>query len=86
LDSSKYGVWSLTEQGRMAGALSDERIEDIATEVAETQLEEVVTQQTEEAAPEDVPRGYREQALEIMQALPPQGFERGAPVMAALTV
>jgi restriction system protein len=60
----------------MAGALSDERIEDIATEVAETQLEEVVTQQTEEAAPEDVPRGYREQALEIMQALPPQGFER----------
>jgi restriction system protein len=89
VDSSRYGVWSLTEQGRMAEALSDEHIEDIirqvqtqaapglvTAEVTEEQLEKAVTQQTEEAAPEDVPRGYREQALEIMQTLPPHGFER----------
>ena len=89
LDSSKHGVWSLTEKGRTAGVLSDECIENIirqaqtqaapglvAAEVTEEQLEEAVTQQTEETAPEDLPLGYREQVLEIMQSLPSQGFER----------
>src|SRR5713101_6289268 len=89
LDSSRRGVWSLTEQGRTAGVLSDEHIGDIirqgqtqaapgpvATEATEEQLEEAVTQQAEETAPEDVPRGYRERTLEIMHSLPPQGFEQ----------
>jgi restriction system protein len=87
LDSSRRGVWSLTEQGRSAETLSDEQVKDIirqvdatsrvaAPEPTQEQIEKAVTEQAEEAAPVDVPRGYRERTLEIMQSLPPQGFER----------
>lgn len=88
LDSSRWGVWSLTEQGRKPEALSDGQIREIIRRVeggapgtsqrqpTEEQLERAVTEQAEEAAPEDIPRGYRERALEIMQSLPSQGFER----------
>lgn len=88
LDSSRRGVWSLTEQGRNAKTLSDDEINDIIQKVqtsestsgdsqrSEEQLEKAITEQAEEAAPVDVPRGYRERTLEIMQSLPPQGFER----------
>jgi restriction system protein len=40
------------------------------------QLEEQISKRAEEAAPEDVSPGYRERVLEIMQLLPPAGFER----------
>jgi restriction system protein len=88
LDSSRRGVWSLTEQGRDAEMLSNERINDIIRQVqtqtaipaapppTEAQLEKAVAEQAEEAAPVDVPRSYRERTLDIMQALPFQGFER----------
>jgi restriction system protein len=89
IESSKRGVWALTEQGRAAGVLADELINQIirkvqtptpgtttGSQVSEEQLAEAVTKQTEEAAPEDVPGGYRERTLEIMQSLPPAGFER----------
>jgi restriction system protein len=96
LESSRRGVWSLTEQGRNIDALSDETINEVirAThqyynksqqsslgdparpEVTEAQIEQDVSEEAEHAAPEDVPRGYRERILEILQSLPPQGFER----------
>lgn len=88
LDSSRRGVWSLTEQGRKAEQLSDEQINEVirlaqlsspgstVQEPTEEQLEKAVTEQVEATAPEDVPRGYRERTLEIMLALPPDGFER----------
>lgn len=88
LDASKRGVWSLTEQGRNTEALSDAQINDIIRQVqtpppgivllqpTEEELEKTVTEQAETAAPVDVPRGYRERTLELMQALPPPGFER----------
>lgn len=87
LDSSKRGVWSLTEKGRNACPLSEEQIREAvrqsqalrapkAPAQSEEQLEEAVAEQTEDVAPADVPRGYREQLLDLMQSLPPQGFER----------
>jgi restriction system protein len=87
LESSRRGVWSLTEQGRTAAILTDDQVNDILRTVAalspvaqnqqtEEELDEKVREQAEEVAPEDVPRTYRERTLEIMQSLPPQGFER----------
>lgn len=88
LDSSRRGVWSLTEVGRKTENLSDEQIGEIIRIVQETaprhtieeptaeQLEKEATEQAETAAPQDVPSGYRERALEIMGKLPANGFER----------
>jgi restriction system protein len=41
-----------------------------------TALEPQTDVRTEEATPEEVATGYRERALQIMQSLPPPGFER----------
>jgi restriction system protein len=89
LDSSRRGVWSLTEQGRTGGHLSDQQIAEIIRQVqaqeapaaaapqsTEEQLEKVVTEQTETSVPEEVSANYREHALEMLQSLPPHGFER----------
>jgi restriction system protein len=88
LDSSRRGVWSLTEKGRTTQNLSDDQIAQIirdsqalpvrteASRPSDAQIEKAVLQQSEEAAPETANRNYREQVLEILLALPPQGFER----------
>jgi len=89
LDSSRRGVWSLTEQGRNAETLSDDQIAEVIRVVqalvapdpgvsvpTDDQIEQVVIQQAEQAAPEDVSGSYREQILEILLDLPPAGFER----------
>lgn len=88
LDSSRRGVWSLTEKGRLAQNLSDDQIAQVIrdsqalpprTEAArptDAQIERTVTQQSEQAAPETAALGYRDQVLAILQGLPPQGFER----------
>jgi restriction system protein len=83
LDSSKRGVWSLTERGR-ATYLSLEqarqlrfkwvrvfqerrrKAQDLSREPAPEQI-------VEEASPLDA---YRKQVLELMQELPPAGFEQ----------
>lgn len=70
LESSRHGVWSLTDQGRAMDVLSEDEIDQILLKISNQAA------QTEEPAPEDVPRGYRERTLEILQSLPPQGFER----------
>lgn len=88
VDSSRRGVWSLTEKGRAAQNLSDEQIAQIirdsqalparteTTRPSDAQIERVVIQESEQAAPETAAVGYRDQVLAILQALPPQGFER----------
>lgn len=89
LDSSTRSVWSLTEQGRAAGTLSDEQIAEIirrsstenasvakARPLTDDQLEKVVQQESSRPAPEEIDRSYRERVLDIMQSLPPAGFER----------
>jgi len=41
----------------------------VTPQATEEQLERAVSEQTEEVAPEDVPRSYRERALEILRGL-----------------
>lgn len=89
LDSSKRGVWSLTDLGRETKPLSNEELGKIirtvqsqkrpqsaTTAQSDQELEQLVEVETETPAPEDVLRGYREQTLEILLSLPPGGFER----------
>ncbi len=67
VDSSKRGVWSVTEQGRTAGTFTEEEIDDILKKCT---VPNPCEKKEPEKSPDD-PGGYRERALEIMQALPP---------------
>lgn len=83
LDSSKRGVWSLTEKGRNT-TLTHMQAVDIfrrwvaifqerrkAKRAIQEPLEEQVAEET--GAPSN---DYRAEVLEILRALPPAGFER----------
>lgn len=89
IDSSRRGVWSLTEKGRNAARLSDGEIREMVRRVQET------TARPEAVEPPTAPAGgptaiaieeltlpgmpdatYREQLLATMKSLPPGGFER----------
>lgn len=83
LDSSKRGVWSLTEAGR-AAHLSVQQARDIFSKWvkifdeqrrSKAAIEEPIAEQVAEGsgAPS---KDYRAEALEILLALPPSGFER----------
>ena len=83
LDSSKRGVWSLTERGR-ATYLSLEQARQLAAkwvrvfqerrrEAAGAGPEPALQQIGEEVSPLAI---HRQQVLEVMQDLPPAGFER----------
>jgi restriction system protein len=81
LDSSRRGIWSLTEQGRTS-VLTPEDAQIILVRVvrayrdgqkakpAKTELDESIGLET------DTPAGYRKEALELLLAMPPSGFER----------
>lgn len=83
LDSSKRGVWSLTERGR-GTTLSPEQARDIFLKQvrfyqeqrrAKTQAPEPVAEQVAEgtgATPDD----YRGEVVRLLLQLPPSGFER----------
>jgi restriction system protein len=89
VDSSKRGVWSLSDRGREIESLSfDEslaifrRIQsefqpERISEQESTQLEEIVE---ETIAPNDTAvsddSSYRKKLLEVLLSLPPAGFER----------
>jgi restriction system protein len=89
VDSSKRGVWSLSDRGREIQSLSfDEslaifrRIQsefqpERISEQESTQLEEIVE---ETIAPNDTAvsddSSYRKKLLEVLLSLPPAGFER----------
>lgn len=89
LDSSTRGVWSLTEQSRTAATLPDEQIAEIirrssaeslaiakTRQLTDDQLDKVVQKESSQPAPEEIDRSYRERLVDIMQSLPPEGFER----------
>lgn len=83
LDSSKRGVWSLTERGRST-TLSLEQARELVTKWvrifqerrrAKTQAPEPVAEQVAEGsggAPDD----YRGEVIDLLLKLPPSGFER----------
>ncbi len=83
LDSSKRGVWSLTEQGRSTTLSLSQAREIFLKQVRfyqeqkrkQTQTPEPVAEQVAEgtgATPED----YRGELIDLLLKLPPSGFER----------
>jgi restriction system protein len=89
IDSSRRGVWSLTEKGRMTAQLSETDIRELVKQVHETTARAENTVMTgnpagatkaieiEELTLPGLPdAGYREQLLTTMKNLPPAGFER----------
>jgi restriction system protein len=83
LDSSKRGIWSLTEKGRAAHLTVEQageifarwvKVFDEQRKSKSTQVEPIAEQVAEAngAAPND----YREEVLKVLLALPPAGFER----------
>ena len=80
IDSSQRGVWSLTEKGRTTGKVSDEEIQSILKTVngQTTKREKPTnTNATADADPTLLELGgYREELANLLQSLPPAGFER----------
>ena len=81
LDSSRRGIWSLTEQGRTS-VLTHEDAQNIVIRVVRAYRDgrETKTAKTESdentGLETDTPAGYRKEALELLLAMPPSGFER----------
>lgn len=83
LDSSKRGVWSLTERGRATYLTLDQAAEIFSKWVKIFDSQRRAKATTEEPVAEQVAEGsgapskdYRAETLDILLALPPAGFER----------
>jgi restriction system protein len=83
LDSSRRGVWSLTERGRTTHLTVDEAGEIFSKWVKIFDAQRRAKAATDEPIAEQVAEGsgapskdYRTEALELLLALPPAGFER----------
>lgn len=83
LDSSKRGVWSLTERGRATDLSVGQAREIFSRWVKVFDEQRRAKAATQEPIAEQVAEGsgatskdYRSEALEILLALPPAGFER----------
>ena len=79
LDSSKRGVWSLTERGRSAHLTIDQAGEIFSrwVKIFEEQRRAKTVEEEPIAEGSGAPsKDYREETLDILLALPPAGFER----------
>lgn len=83
LDSSKRGVWSLTERGRVAQLTTEQAGEMFSRWVKVFDAKRRAKAPAEEPLAEQVAEGagapandYRTETLEILLSLPPAGFER----------
>ena len=83
LDSSRRGVWSLTEQGRSAKLTLEQAGEVFSRWVkifdaqrkSKTSTDEPVAEQVAEASGA-LSKNYRGETLDLLLSLPPSGFER----------
>lgn len=83
LDSSRRGVWSLTENGRAAKLTTEEAGEIFSrwVKIFDEQRKskpaegEPIAEQVAEASGA-ISKNYRDEVLEVLLALPPSGFER----------
>jgi restriction system protein len=82
LDSSKHGVWSLTEKG-LKTSLTYEQSEEIFRKWAKIFQEQKKKKDAEEPLAEKIAEGtgspskdYREEVLDVLIKLPAEGFER----------
>ena len=81
IDSSRRGVWALTEKGRNATALSDAEIaslvKNVISEWGRRNSDEGSTaEEDEHQPPDESPTGHRSHLLSVLQGLPADGFER----------
>lgn len=83
LDSSRRGVWSLTEKGRStsltvadAKAIFQKWVKIHTEKRKERKEKELPPEEQLEEGVEIESRGYRENLLELLRSLPPEGFER----------
>jgi len=80
IDSSKRGVWSITEKGRTARVDDDERqhiVDDVSRAAADkTTAKKRQKQEDIEVSPDAEDTDYRQQLLDVLQGMPPEAFER----------
>lgn len=82
IDSSRRGVWTLTDKGRSTEVLSDEQCKSLLRDVVEkwgirSKDDTDSTQdENEERSPEEAGGDYRKLLLNVLQELPAAGFER----------
>ena len=81
LDSSKRGVWSLTEKGLTCPRLSDAEALQIfkkqhALHSSSNRATELDGQDDNDTPQVEIPGGYKEQLIRVLRSLPPDGFER----------
>ena len=83
LDSSKRGVWSLTEQGRNTFLTQDQAREIFLNQVRiyqkQRRIKDQITEPVEEQVAEAtgaISNDYREALIDLLTKLPPSGFER----------
>lgn len=83
LDSSRRGVWSLTEKGRLSSlSIEDARaifLKWVKLFAEERKKRKVATEPSEEQVADAVgapSSDYREKTLALLRSLPPDGFER----------
>lgn len=88
IDSSKRGVWALTEKGQNVQEFSEEQLREIIQEVQSKTAKPKTnkasvsptlheTEEVDEQAPPDVSNlNYKEQLLVLLKSLAPAGFER----------
>jgi restriction system protein len=89
IDSSKHGVWTLTDKGRSAVGMNDEQamevFHSVQAEFRRTQDPQpnqpepgVVSAVTEEAPnePASFTTNHRQELITTLRSLPPSGFER----------
>lgn len=82
LDSSKYGIWALTQKGTQT-SLTEAQAHDIFIKwvnihqkARKNKTEEEIVEEQEESAPETFETSYKPDLLEILQKLAPDGFEQ----------
>lgn len=85
LDSSKRGVWTLTEKGQTTPELTEKQLREIIQEVINLTTKQkansvsITSEDVDEniaPLPDSTPLGSREQLLKILKSLSPSGFER----------
>ncbi len=87
IDSSRFGVWSITEEGRRARPLSAQAVSETIRRVRTDAKRLDESESDEASAPEASATAtpvaiaatsptYREQLIAILRELPPEGFER----------
>ena len=88
IDSSRRGVWALTEKGQNAPKFTEEQLRGIIQEV-QAQSTKIKTQKEisypqtpkseevyEQIPPDSASQNYKDQLLTVLKTLPPAGFER----------